>query len=507
MDYQSTLKYLYESVPMFQEVGGRAYKPGLETTHKLDEYFGHPHQQFKTIHIAGTNGKGSCSHTIAAVLQSAGYRVGLFTSPHLIDFRERIRINGEMISEEYVTQFVEEHRPFFEPLKPSFFELTTAMAFRYFADQKVDVAIIEVGMGGRLDCTNIITPDLCVITNIGFDHMQYLGDTLTKIAKEKAGIIKKGVPVVLGNVEGQVKRVFTMMAKKMEATIIYSIIRAKNHSVFLKPYSDLPKIREEYASIMESLNLFNENKDKIKDKIIEKSEKGSHLNETLDLLLENVLNPIDHIPVLDKLIDKRKDAIIITNTQFLLGLFFELTGGYQMDNALTILSALDELRKLEYKITKKDYLNGFGNVCELTGIMGRWQKMQNYPTLVCDTGHNADGFKIICQHFEHIHNTLNQNLHIVFGMASDKDVESVLQLLPKDATYYFTKASVKRALPEDELLKLAEKYDLKGNSYPTVPDAVRAAKANCPPKDFIFVGGSNFIVADLLMNRDALNLH
>ena len=185
MDYQNTLKYLYESVPMFQQVGKEAYKPGLETTQKLDEYFGHPHRQFKTIHIAGTNGKGSCSHTIAAVLQAAGYKVGLFTSPHLIDFRERIRINGEMIPEEYVVNFVEDHRSFFEPLHPSFFELTTAMAFRYFADQKVDVAVIEVGMGGRLDCTNIITPDLCVITNIGFDHMQYLGHTLNKIAKEK----------------------------------------------------------------------------------------------------------------------------------------------------------------------------------------------------------------------------------------------------------------------------------------------------------------------------------
>ncbi len=198
MDYQNTLKYLYESMPMFQQIGGKAYKPGLETTHKLDEHFGYPHQQFKTIHIAGTNGKGSCSHTIAAVLQSAGYRVGLFTSPHLVDFRERIRINGEMIPEEYVVNFVADHRSFFEPLHPSFFELTTAMAFRYFADQKVDVAVIEVGMGGRLDCTNIIQPDLCIITNIGFDHMQYLGDTLPKIAKEKAGIIKEGVPVVIG---------------------------------------------------------------------------------------------------------------------------------------------------------------------------------------------------------------------------------------------------------------------------------------------------------------------
>ena len=237
MDYQNTLKYLYESMPMFQQIGGKAYKPGLETTHKLDEHFGYPHQQFKTIHIAGTNGKGSCSHTIAAVLQSAGYRVGLFTSPHLVDFRERIRINGEMIPEEYVVNFVADHRSFFEPLHPSFFELTTAMAFRYFADQKVDVAVIEVGMGGRLDCTNIIQPDLCIITNIGFDHMQYLGDTLPKIAKEKAGIIKEGVPVVIGRAKGHVKRVFTIKGKKVNAPVFSLIIRDtcvfKRNTVFV----------------------------------------------------------------------------------------------------------------------------------------------------------------------------------------------------------------------------------------------------------------------------------
>ena len=217
MNYQNTLKYLYESVPMFQQVGKEAYKPGLETTQKLDEYFGHPHRQFKTIHIAGTNGKGSCSHTIAAVLQSAGYRVGLFTSPHLVDFRERIRVNGEMVPEEYVVDFVEKHRPFFEPLQPSFFELTTAMAFRYFADRKVDVAVIEVGMGGRLDCTNIIRPDLCVITNIGLDHTQYLGGTLEKIAEEKAGIIKKGVPVFFDGSDERSSRVIEETAENVEA--------------------------------------------------------------------------------------------------------------------------------------------------------------------------------------------------------------------------------------------------------------------------------------------------
>ena len=499
MDYQNTLKYLYESVPMFQRIGGKAYKPGLETTHRLDEYFGHPHQQFKTIHIAGTNGKGSCSHTIAAVLQSAGYRVGLFTSPHLVDFRERIRINGEMIPEEYVVRFVEEHRSFFEPLHPSFFELTTAMAFRYFADQKVDVAVIEVGMGGRLDCTNIITPDLCVITNIGFDHMQYLGDTLPKIAKEKAGIIKEGIPVVIGRARGQVKRVFTLMAKKMEATIIYASLRYKDHCIMMKPYSELPKIRDEYANLLAILEKDKANQDYIKEeyKIIDKIIKWE----------AKLIKPTEHLRVIDKLINRRKDIIVITSPKLPTGIFYELTGIYQMENILTILSALDELQKLGYKITDKDYLNGFSNVCELTGLMGRWQKLQDYPTVICDTGHNVDGFRMLCEQFKYIHDISKQNLHIVFGMVNDKDIESVLQLLPKDATYYFTKASVERALPEKELWKLATKYGLKGTTYPTVPDAMKAAKANCPPQDFIFVGGSSFIVADLLANRDALNLH
>ncbi|MDR0892757.1 MAG: hypothetical protein LBN24_09095, partial [Mediterranea sp.] len=222
MNYQETINYLYESTPMFQQIGGAAYKAGLENTEKLDAHFGHPHRQFKSIHIGGTNGKGSCAHSIAAVLQAAGYKVGLYTSPHLIDFRERIRINGEMVSEEYVVRFVEENRSFFEPLHPSFFELTTALAFRYFADQQIDVAVVEVGMGGRLDCTNIIQPDLCVITNIGMDHTQYLGDTLEKIAAEKAGIIKPSTPVVIGRADGEVKRVFLRKAKNLNAPITFA---------------------------------------------------------------------------------------------------------------------------------------------------------------------------------------------------------------------------------------------------------------------------------------------
>ena len=417
MDYQNTLTYLYNSVPMFQQVGGSAYKEGLENTKTLDEHFGHPHRSFHSIHVAGTNGKGSCSHTLAAILQEAGYRVGLYTSPHLIDFRERIRINGQPISEEYVVRFVEDERSFFEPLHPSFFELTTAMAFRYFADEKVDVAVIEVGLGGRLDCTNIIRPDLCIITNISFDHTQYLGDTLAKIAGEKAGIIKSGIPVVIGETTPETKPVFLNKAQEVNAPI------------FFAEEND----REDYP-----------------------------------------------------------------------GVESELKGLYQKKNTRTLLTALPLLKEAGYRIDEQNVRSGFARVCELTGLMGRWQMLQESPTLICDTGHNVGGITYIV---EQLKQQSYHRLHIIIGMVNDKDISGVLALLPRDATYYFTKASVKRALPEHELYKLASDAGLQGDCYPDVPSAVRAAQEKSLPEDFIFVGGSSFIVADLLANRDALNLH
>ena len=370
--YQNTLKYLYESVPMFQQIGSEAYKPGLETTHKLDEHFGHPHQQFKTIHIAGTNGKGSCSHTIAAVLQCAGYRVGLFTSPHLIDFRERIRINGEMIPEEYVVNFVEEHRAFFEPLHPSFFELTTAMAFRYFADQKVDVAVIEVGMGGRLDCTNIIHPDLCVITNIGLDHTQYLGDTLTKIAKEKAGIIKEGVPVVIGRAKGAVRRVFTMKAKEKNAPIVYAQEFDPLYKMAMVSYPELQKERIKVdAAIQEMYETIE---------LLDNQSEEERANAFRETML--ILTPEDSMRAMDQILDKRKDCIRIATRDFPIGLYTELSGLCQFENTLTILTALTILtRQKNYRIRHQDYYTGFANVCKLTGLMGRWQKVTAIPTL------------------------------------------------------------------------------------------------------------------------------
>lgn len=417
MDYQHTLEYLYNSVPMFQQVGSSAYKEGLENTLALDEHFGHPHRNFRTIHVAGTNGKGSCSHTLAAILQEAGYRTGLYTSPHLVDFRERIRVNGQPIPEEYVIRFVEEERSFFEPLSPSFFELTTAMAFRYFADQKVDVAIIEVGLGGRLDCTNIIRPDLCIITNISFDHTQFLGSTLAQIASEKAGIIKQGIPVVIGETTPETRPVFAEKAQVVQAPICF----AEDH------------VPEEYSDMD-----------------------------------------------------------------------YELKGLYQEKNRRTLLTALPLLKKAGYHLSEQAIRNGFAHVCELTGLMGRWQKLQDAPTLICDTGHNVGGITYIA---EQLKQQTYRKLHIVMGMVNDKDIRGVLALLPRDADYYFTKASVKRALPEAELARLANAAGLQGKCYPDVPTAVRAAQEKSLPEDFIFVGGSSFIVADLLASRDALNLH
>lgn len=417
MNYQDTLSYLYNSTPLFQHVGASAYKEGLSNTLELDNHFHNPHRSFRSIHIAGTNGKGSCSHTLAAILQESGYKVGLYTSPHLIDFRERIRVNGKPIPEEYVIRFVAEERSFFESLHPSFFEVTTAMAFRYFADEEVDVAVVEVGLGGRLDCTNIILPDLSIITNISFDHVQFLGNTLEKIAVEKAGIIKQGVPVVVGETLPETKPVFIRKAQTENAPLFFVE----------------EDVREDYPDLE-----------------------------------------------------------------------CELKGLYQEKNRRTILTAVRVLRKSGYRLSEKAVRSGFARVCELTGLMGRWQQLQANPTIVCDTGHNVAGISYVV---EQLRRQKYKQLHIVMGMVNDKDIDGVLELLPREATYYFTKASVQRAMHEDELTKRATAKGLQGNSYPDVVSAICAAIQKSLPEDFIFVGGSSFVVADLLANRNALNLH
>ena len=424
MDYQETLTYLYNSAPLFQQVGSAAYKEGLENTYTLDEYFGHPHRRFRTIHIAGTNGKGSCSHTLAAILQSAGYKVGLYTSPHLVDFRERIRINGTPVSQQFVIEFVEKHRHFFEPLHPSFFELTTAMAFLYFAEQAVDIAVIEVGLGGRLDCTNIIQPDLSLITNISFDHVQFLGNTLALIAGEKAGIIKPHTPVVIGETTPETKPVFLDKALSVDAPIIFA--------------------EEEHL-------LYNASHEA----------NGNYLYLTADYA----------------------------------DLKGELGGLCQEKNTNTLLSALRQLKQTGYRFSETDVRNGFAHVCELTGLQGRWQRLANHPTVICDTGHNVGGIRYIAEQLSRQH---YDRLRIVIGMVNDKDIRGVLALLPTDASYYFTQASVKRALPAEEVQKQASAFGLKGNAYPNVKIALKEALAQSGPQDLIFIGGSSFIVADLL---------
>lgn len=430
MTYQETIEYLFNSAPLFQHVGSDAYKEGLSNTHKLDEYFGHPHRHFRTIHVGGTNGKGSCSHTLAAILQSAGYKVGLYTSPHLVDFRERIRVDGKMVSEEYVIRFVKEHRKSFEPLHPSFFELTTAMAFKYFAESKVDVAVIEVGLGGRLDCTNIITPDLSIITNISFDHTQFLGHTLAQIASEKAGIIKRGIPVVIGECTEETRPVFIEKAQETGSPIILSD----------------------------------------EEKLVTSSESTSN--------------------------DQR-----IYNTTIYKELVGELGGLCQEKNTNTILAAVIQLNKSGYNLPEESVRQGFAHVSELTGLMGRWQKLRDRPTLICDTGHNVGGISyIIDQLKQYPHN----HLHIVMGMVNDKDVNGVLELMPKDAAYYFTKASVKRALDEETLKTLGENHQLTGKCYPDVISATKAALETAQRDDLVFVGGSSFIVADLLSKKEKL---
>lgn len=423
MNYQETIEYLFNSTPVFEKVGAKAYKPGLQTTETLDKHFGHPHRQFKSIHVAGTNGKGSCSHTLAAILQSEGYKVGLFTSPHLVDFRERIRVNGECISEQYIIDFVEKERRFFEPLHPSFFELTTALAFKYFAEQKVDIAIIEVGLGGRLDCTNIITPILSIITNISKDHTQFLGNTLADIAGEKAGIIKPGVPVIIGEDLPETRPVFQQKAQKENSPIIFA-----------------------------------------QDENQQEVQKAEHINGKMEY-----------------------------TTRTWGKLTGELCGDYQAKNMNTILNAVKYLTLVKNKGTSIKY--GISHVTELTGLMGRWQKIQDKPLVICDTGHNVGGWQYLAPQ---IKAQACRQLRIVFGMVDDKDVTTVMKMLPKDAIYYWTQATTKRAIKVEKIEELGTSLGLNGNVYPSVNKAFKAAQADAAEDDFIFVGGSSYIVADFL---------
>ncbi len=425
MNYNETLDYLYNQHPAFQRVGAAAYKPGIETSIELDELYGHPHKAYRCIHVAGTNGKGSVSHTIASILQKSGYKVGLYTSPHLVDFRERIRVNGEMIPKQNVTQFVETYIEKGFHGSPSFFELTMMMAFDYFRQEKVDFAVIEVGLGGRLDSTNIITPLLSIITNISKDHTQFLGNTLEAIAHEKAGIMKPGIPCVIGEAIGGVRSVFEQTAKATETPIEFA--QDSNEIVSVEAKGFAVEYHTRSFGVVES----------------------------------------------------------------------DLSGHCQRHNANTIMHAIGKLRQQGVDITDEAIKAGFKSVCQTTGLMGRWMKISDSPLTICDTGHNVGGIQYISEQLQQLNCS---DLRMVIGFVNDKDIEHILELLPHNATYYFTQASIPRAQHANVVRAKAEEKGLYGESYESVAEAYRAALSTATPDSVIFVGGSTFVVADFLIS-------
>jgi dihydrofolate synthase/folylpolyglutamate synthase len=428
VNYTETLDFLYSRLPMFTRIGAAAFKKDLTNTLALCKELNHPEQQFKTIHIAGTNGKGSTSHMLASILQEAGYKTGLYTSPHLKDFRERIRVNGAMIPEQYIVDFVALHYDMFDSIEPSFFEWSVALCFDYFAKENVDVAIIETGLGGRLDSTNVITPLLSIITNIGWDHMDMLGDTLSKIAYEKAGIIKPDIPVVIGEYTEETKPVFIEKAKETGSNIAFA-----NHLISVSNFSN------------------------------------NNLISTGDIAL-------NAIPWLQKL-------------------ECDLPGNYQLHNITTVLTSVLQLRNAGFNISDEQIRNGLKKVKHNTGLMGRWQVLSTSPLTICDTGHNVNGIEYVVQQ---IGQTAHENLHMVIGMVKDKDISKVLSMLPSEAIYYFCNAAIPRALPAAELKEQAKQFGLQGNAFLSVKEAWLAATENAGSNDLVFIGGSTFVVAEVV---------
>ncbi len=431
MNYQQTLDFLYSQLPMYQRIGAAAYKANLDNTVSICKMLGNPEKKFKSIHVAGTNGKGSVSHFLASVLQEAGYKVGLYTSPHLKDFRERIRINGIKIPKRKVTGFVQKHRDAFLSVEPSFFEYTFGMAASYFENENVDIAVMETGMGGRLDSTNVVNSILSVITNIGLDHMQFLGDTREKIAKEKAGIIKLNIPVIIGETHNETKRVFIAKAAEMNAPITFADQDLK------------------ISDIKPSVNY------------------SSHLNLNINS----------------------------GNKEYLHELVCPLTGNYQMKNVITSLRAIQKLKEIGYSVSENDIREGYKNVIKNTGFQGRWQVLRKKPLTICDTAHNQDGLREVVDQF----GTLNfKKLHFVLGLVNDKKTDTILDLLPRKAIYYFCRANIPRGLDADELQKQCLKAGLKGNSYKSVKQAYSKALEKAEEEDLVFIGGSTFVVAEVL---------
>ncbi len=439
MTYQETLDYLFNSLPMYHRIGQAAYKADITNTIELMRHLGNPERKFRSIHVAGTNGKGSVSHMLASVLMQAGYKVGLYTSPHLVDFRERIRINGQMIPQPCVTDFVEQHRDFMQTLHLSFFEMTVGLAFDYFATEKVDVAVVEVGMGGRLDSTNVINPDLCVITNIGFDHTQFLGDTLPKIAAEKAGIIKPHVPVVIGETHPETRHVFEQRAAELQAPISFADDN----------YRIIPIDKQ--ASQADGLTF----------------------------------------PLLDFKVEASNFQFSTFNSQ----LTCPLSGSYQLKNLATLFQALWLLPSVGYHITEDNVRDGIARVVQDTGLHGRWEKMDEHPLTICETAHNADGVAAMLHKLSEIP---YRHLHLIYGCVNDKDFRSILRMLPHErTTYYYSQPSVPRALPVRQLAAAAADLGMVGETFPQVAGAISAARhAADVQRDLVLVTGSIFLVAD-----------
>jgi dihydrofolate synthase / folylpolyglutamate synthase len=433
MNYRQTLDYLYARLPMFHRIGAAAYKADLGNTIALCSLLGNPERDFRSVHIAGTNGKGSTSHLVASVLQSAGYKTGLYTSPHLKDFRERIRINGKKIPKTYISRFVDANKKAFEPIRPSFFEYTAVMAFRYFADEKVDVAVIETGMGGRLDSTNVITPLVSVITNISKDHKAFLGETLPAIAGEKAGIIKSRIPVIIGETQPEVSDVFRAKAEASGSIILFA-----------------------------------------DQNFILAQEKGSrssfYLSKRDSISGESI--PGDGV-----------------------SLYCPLKGSYQHKNMVTSYQVIQILRNSGFNIPDNAIRSGYRQVIRQTGLQGRWQVISRNPNIICDVGHNEAGIQYI---LEQLKLEKFDRLHWVFGLVNDKDAVSILKLLPAEAVYYFCKADIPRGMDAAELGQIAASFGLQGRNYSSVNVAYQAALESARAHDLVFVGGSTFVVAEVL---------
>jgi dihydrofolate synthase/folylpolyglutamate synthase len=427
--YQDILRLLFDSLPMYQRVGAPAYKADLSNAYKLDAYFNYPHKSFISIHIGGTNGKGSVSHMIASVLQEAGYKTGLFTSPHMADFRERIKVDGIMLPEDFVIAFTKTHLDQFKRVRASFFEMTVFMAFDYFVKYGIDIAVVEVGLGGRLDTTNIITPVVSVITNIGSDHTQFLGNTLISIAGEKAGIIKQGIPVVIGESQSEPGSVFSRIAAERNAPVIYADKQA-----------------------------------------------------TIEYSLKNTEGLVEH-----KLCTAKEWNIK--------RIVCDLAAAYQQKNIITSLAALEELKNAGFTIDDESIRDGFRKIRQNTGLSGRWQITDHNPYTVCDVAHNAGGFECI---LSEIANTPHKRLHMVLGFVNDKDIDSIIRLLPADASYTLCEPHIPRAMKNRELEKFFENYKLNYSSVENIGAAYTLARSQSDEKDLIYIGGSTFLVADFL---------